>query len=31
LSFYKKRNYLSMNQDRHIVLHNPAALSHRCR
>ncbi len=31
LSFYKKRNYLSVNDDRHIVIHNPAALSHRCK
>jgi CRP/FNR family cyclic AMP-dependent transcriptional regulator len=31
LSFYKRRNYLSVNDDRHIVIHSSAALSHRCR
>lgn len=31
LNFYKRRNYLSVNDDRHIVIHNSAALSHRCR
>ncbi len=31
LSFYKRRKYLSVNDDRHIVIHNSAALSHRCR
>jgi CRP/FNR family transcriptional regulator, cyclic AMP receptor protein len=30
LSFYKRRNYLSINQDRHIVVHDMAALSRRC-
>jgi hypothetical protein len=30
LSFYKRRNYLSMNRDRRIVIHDPAALSRRC-
>ena len=30
LSFYKKRNYLSVNNDRHFVIHDPAALSRRC-
>jgi CRP/FNR family cyclic AMP-dependent transcriptional regulator len=30
LSFYKKRDYLSVNSDRHFVIHDPAALSRRC-
>jgi CRP/FNR family cyclic AMP-dependent transcriptional regulator len=30
LSFYKRRNYLSVNRDRHIVVHDVAALSRRC-
>ena len=30
LSFYKRRKYLSLNHDRHIVIHDPAALRHRC-
>ena len=31
LGFYKKHDYLSVNQDRQIVIHNPAALRRRCR
>lgn len=30
LSFYKKRDYLSVNSDRHFVIHDPAALTRRC-
>ncbi len=30
LSFYKRRNYLSVNPNRHIVVHNLDALGHRC-
>lgn len=30
LSFYKRRKYLSLNHDRHIVIHDPAALRRRC-
>jgi CRP/FNR family cyclic AMP-dependent transcriptional regulator len=30
LSFYKRRNYLSVNRDRHVIIHDMAALSHRC-
>jgi CRP/FNR family cyclic AMP-dependent transcriptional regulator len=30
LSFYKRRNYLSVNRDRHIIIHDMATLSHRC-
>jgi CRP/FNR family cyclic AMP-dependent transcriptional regulator len=30
LSFYKRRNYLSTNRDRRIVIHDPGALSRRC-
>jgi CRP/FNR family cyclic AMP-dependent transcriptional regulator len=30
LSFYKRRNYLSMNRERRIVIHDPAALNRRC-
>lgn len=31
LSFYKKLEYLSVNQGRRIVIHDPAALGRRCR
>jgi CRP/FNR family cyclic AMP-dependent transcriptional regulator len=31
LSFYKKREYLSVDNDRRIIIHDQAALSHRCR
>ena len=30
LSYYKRRNYLSMDQDRHIIVHDVAALDRRC-
>lgn len=30
LGFYKRRNYLSVNQDRHIVVHDVAALGRHC-
>jgi CRP-like cAMP-binding protein len=30
LGFYKRRNYLSVNCDLQIVIHNPEALSRRC-
>ena len=30
LSFYKRRNYLSLNHNRHIIVHDPAALRRRC-
>jgi CRP-like cAMP-binding protein len=30
LSFYKRRNYLSVDRDRRIVIHDPGALSRRC-
>ena len=30
LSYYKRRNYLSMDADRHIVVHDVAALNRRC-
>jgi CRP/FNR family cyclic AMP-dependent transcriptional regulator len=30
LGFYKRRNYVSVNHDRHIVVHDVAALSRRC-
>jgi CRP/FNR family transcriptional regulator, cyclic AMP receptor protein len=30
LSFYKRRKYLSLNHDRHIVVHDPDALRRRC-
>ena len=30
VSFYKKRDYLAVNSDRHFVIHDPAALSRRC-
>lgn len=30
LSYYKRRNYLAINQDRYIVVHDMAALSRRC-
>jgi CRP/FNR family cyclic AMP-dependent transcriptional regulator len=30
LSFYKRRNYLSVNNERRIVIHDTAALSRRC-
>jgi CRP/FNR family transcriptional regulator, cyclic AMP receptor protein len=30
LSFYKRRNYLSINQARHIVVHDMVALGRRC-
>lgn len=30
LNYYKRRNYLSVNQDRHIIIHDVAALSRRC-
>jgi CRP/FNR family transcriptional regulator, cyclic AMP receptor protein len=28
--FYKRRNYISVNHDRHIVVHDVSALSRRC-
>jgi CRP/FNR family transcriptional regulator, cyclic AMP receptor protein len=31
LSYYKKREYLSVDGDRRIVIHDPAALGRRCR
>ncbi len=30
LSFYKRRDYLSLNRNRHIVIHDPDALRRRC-
>jgi CRP/FNR family cyclic AMP-dependent transcriptional regulator len=30
LSFYKRRNYLSLNHNHHIIVHDPAALRRRC-
>jgi len=30
LSYFKRRNYLSVDDDRHIVVHDVAALDRRC-